>query len=162
MQRLLKDAENVPSQVRANPFKLRLGLLRGSHDGRQGSHLCMNLLVAHALAPVFTVLPIIGELETTHLRKVWDIKEPVLRATRELMVDWGMQPKGPKFQVEARWSEAVLGSSIHARLPLSTSIGISQLKLQLPDALIQYLQTEAASLKADDWPSVGKIYGAWV
>ncbi len=161
MKNLLDDAKNAVVKVRDNPFKLRLGLLRGSHDGRKGSHLCLNLLIAHALTPQFLVLPMVGELETFHLRKVWDLQEPVLRATRELVLDWGMNPIGPQFQAEARWSEAVLGSSIDSRLPVTTRIDISQEKLPLPNELIQILQKEADSMKANERPQVAKIYGAW-
>jgi hypothetical protein len=160
-QKLLAAAAVARESARENPFKLRLGLLRGSHDGRQASHLCLNMLMAHALAPSFTVLPLIGELESFHLRRVWNIEEPMLRATRELVLDWGMSSQAPLFQAEARWSEAVLGSSINAQLRLRTSLDMSQERLQLPNEFVQMLQSEAASLKADDWPQVAKIYGAW-
>ncbi|WP_218110169.1 hypothetical protein [Oligoflexus tunisiensis] len=161
LQNLLKEAGTPRSAARENPFKLRLGLLRGSHDGRKGSHLCLNMLTAHALAPSFIVLPLVGEREADFLRRVWTLQEPPLRATRELVMDWGMQPKGPEFQAEARWSEAVLGSSIDSKLRVRTTIDISQEKLQLPNALIQLLQKEAQSIKPDDGPQVAKIYGAW-
>ncbi len=161
IQNLLQDAAVPRTSARDNPFKLRLGLLRGSHDGRKGSHLCLNMLTAHALAPTFTVLPLVGELESFHLRRVWNIQDTMLRATRELVIDWGMEPKGPAFQAEARWSEAVLGSSINPKVRVRTTIDISQEKLQLPNELIQLLQNEAASVKGDDWPQVAKIYGAW-
>ncbi|WP_324951986.1 hypothetical protein [Oligoflexus sp.] len=161
MQNLLKDAGISRESARDNPFKLRLGLLRGSHDGRKASHLCLNMLTAHALAPSFTVLPLVGELETFHLRRVWDIQDPMLRATRELVLDWGMRPQGPEFKADARWSEAVLGSSIDSHLLVRTTIDISKEKLQLPNDLIQVLQKEAQSIKADDGPQVAKIYGAW-
>jgi hypothetical protein len=160
-QNLLQDAQKPRESARENPFKLRLGLLRGSHDGRKGSHLCLNMLTAHALAPSFTVLPFVGELATNHLRRVWDIQEPMLRATRELVLDWGMRPQGPGFQADARWSEAVLGSSINSQVHVRTTIDISQEKFQLPNELIQLLQNEAASIKAEEWPQVAKIYGAW-
>lgn len=161
VQKLLKEPVIPAKEARENPFKLRLGLLRGSHDGRKGSHLCLNMLTAHALAPTFTLLPLVGEREAFHLRRVWDIQEPMIRATRELVLDWGMQPKGPSFEADARWSEAVLGSSITSHVRVRTTIDISQEKLQLPTELIQLLQKEAASIKADDWPQVAKIYGAW-
>jgi hypothetical protein len=161
IQNLLRDAAISRESARENPFKLRLGLLRGSHDGRKGSHLCLNMLTAHALAPSFTVLPLVGELETFHLRRVWDIQEPMLRPTRELVLDWGMQPQGPTFEADARWSEAVLGSSINSHVRVRTTIDISQEKLQLPNELLQLLKDEAASIKADEWPQVAKIYGAW-
>jgi len=161
LQNLLNEAGQARESARDNPFKLRLGLLRGSHDGRKGSHLCLNMLTAHALAPTFTVLPLVGERETFHLRRVWDIQEPMLRTTRELVLDWGMQPRGPQFQAVARWSEAVLGSSIDSQLQVRTTIDISQEKLQLPNDLIQVLQKEEQSIKTDDGPQVAKIYGAW-
>jgi hypothetical protein len=162
LQNLLKEAEQTRESAYDNPFKLRLGLLRGSHDGRKGSHLCLNMLTAHALAPTFTVLPLVGERETFHLRRVWDIQEPMLRATRELVFDWGMGPHGSQFEAVARWSEAVLVSSIDSKLQVRTSIDIREAKLQLPNELIQVLKKEAQSLKADDRPQVAKIHGAWV
>ncbi|MCX6130115.1 MAG: hypothetical protein NTX25_13750, partial [Proteobacteria bacterium] len=104
---LLQTTEQPKHDVRRNPFKLRLGLMRGSQDSRTGAHLCLNLLLTQALLSRFTVLSAIGDLEATHLRRVLGIHDPLLRATRELVLDWGMQSKGPHFEIEGRWSEAV-------------------------------------------------------
>jgi hypothetical protein len=161
IDKLLENAKTVTEEVRDRSFKLKLGLLRGSHDGRKAAHLCLNMLIAHALAPKFTLLPLIGELQTIHLRKAWGIENPVVRATRELVLDWGMQPKGPQYEATGRWSEAVLGSSINRQLPVTIALDMTQHKLQLPNELIQSLQNEAISLKEDELPQVAKIHGAW-
>ncbi len=146
----------------AAAFKLDLGLLRSSHNTIVGTHECLNMLVAHELQKTMMVPTPLDLLEGYRLRQNLFPASQVKRSTRTLLVDWGMNPTGPRLEALVLASESVLGSKMSPRSPMIFEIKASENRIAIPAELQKILSDTRNQLLAKDLPQVAKIYGAWV
>ncbi len=160
MQELEIQSSRTWQAEPTDALKLRLGLLRGSDDSREGAHQCLNLLLAHSLLAEQRILASLAGLEATHIHDQMQLPRPPQRHSRFLLLDWGRIPLGSdSFKLAARWGEGVLGGSIAQDLFDQLSL---KPRLKAPPKLQKLLLEEKEHLRLSDLPQVSKIYKAWI
>lgn len=145
-----------------NPaFKLALRLLRGADSSREGTHHCLNMLVAQELMQTIKIPALIDHLELVRLRETLLPDQRPSRATRTLLFDWGPAPQGPRLEARVHYSESVLAGMPRPIATYAFTVLPAENRMQLPDNFFALLKESEQQLLAKDQPMVSKVYGAW-
>ena len=150
----------------AGGTKLSFSLLRETTGERQGSSLCLNMLLAHRLLNDHRVTSSFGYHELTFMRLV--LKEPLLIAkhNRKVLVDWdfaGQKNLPLTLKQTIRFSESVFGKAILPGLRAEARLlPNGSMTVEPANELLATLARESKSLAASDKPQIAKVDRAWV
>lgn len=145
----------------APAFKVDLSLLRSSHNSIDGTHQCLNMLLAHELQKTMMVPTPLDLLEGYRLRQNLIPDSAPKRSTRTFLLDWGQNPTSNKLVALVIASESVMSSQMTPRGPVSFEIKPEENRIVVPDTFMKMLTDYRSQLLTKDKPQVAKVYGAW-